>query len=255
MMNQNEEDLENYALAWAGEHGKNFSFEAVHSKIRREQALRFILNTTHDSILEIGCGLDPLFPYIPDFNQYFVVEPIHEFAVKVLDSKTGASRVKVINDYFEHCFQEFRDIHLDCIVLNGVLHGVPDPRLLLESIHTICKASSQVYISVSNGTSLHRLLAYEMGIISSPYELSVTNKRYKNMIVFDKNSLRTIVENIGFMVTEVGTYFIKPLSNQQMEAIIDQGITDERIIQGLERLIKYMPEFGSELYIVIKKRP
>jgi len=251
-MTSSEEDLHNYAVAWAGEHDKKFSFEAVHSRIRREQALRFSLGSPHRCILEIGCGLDPLFPYIPDFDRYFIVEPIEKFATKALDKKAGTSRVTVINDYFEGCFNEFRNIHLDCIVLNGVLHEVPNPRLLLESIHAVCWKSTQVYLSVSNANSLHRLLAYEMGIISSPYEVSDTNKKFKTTSVFDKDILRDLVVSTGFLVQEIGTYFIKPFSNQQMEDIINQGIVDIRIIKGLEGIIQYMPDLGSEMYALLK---
>jgi 2-polyprenyl-3-methyl-5-hydroxy-6-metoxy-1,4-benzoquinol methylase len=245
-------DLHEYAAAWSIEHDKKFSFEAVHSRIRKEQALRLILGSPHAIILEIGCGLDPLFPYIPDFDRYFIVEPIEKFAAMAVDKSAGSSKVTVINNYFERCFDKFRDIHLDHIILNGVLHEVPDPRLLLESIHTVCRESTQVYLSIPNRNSLHRLLAYEMGIISSPYELSDTNKKFKTTSVFDKNRLKDLVESTGFSVQDMGTYFVKPFSNQQMEAIIDQGIVDIRIIHGLEGLIQYMPDLGSELYAILK---
>jgi len=251
-MTSSEEDLNNYAVAWAGEHNKEFSFEAVHSRIRREHALRFLLTTSHRSILEIGCGLDPLFPYLTDFDRYVIVEPIEKFAARALHDKPGTSRVTFINGYFERCFNEFRDNHLDCIVLNGVLHEVPNPRLLLESIHAVCCKSTQVYLSVSNANSLHRLLAYEMGIISSPYELSDTNKKFKTTSVFDKKSLIDLVVSTGFLVHEIGTYFIKPFSNQQMEDIINLGVVDIRIIKGLEGIIQYMPDLGSEMYAVLK---
>ena len=254
-MRGNKEHLHNYAVAWTGEQEKEFSFEAVHSHIRKEQALRFIRASPHGSILEIGCGLDPLFTYIIDFERYFIVEPIKKFAEKALEDKLGSSRVTVRNDYFERCFHDFRDIPLDCIVMNGVLHEVPDPRLLLKCIHEICIESTRVFLSVSNAHSMHRLLAYEMGLISSPYELSETNKKFKTSVVFDKNSLSDLVENTGFSILDMGTYFIKPFSNQQMEAIITAGIVDRRIIQGLDRLIPYMPELGSELYAVLEKSP
>ncbi len=251
-MKNSEKDLNEYATIWSFEYQKKFSYEAIHSKIRREYALRFLINSFPRTILEIGCGLDPLYPYLADFDEYFIVEPIEKFAARIWQDNQGSSRVRVINDFFERCFNEFGNIHFDCIVLNGVINSVPNPRLLLESIYKVCCSNTQVYISFSNSNSLHRLLAYEMGIISSPYELSETDNKFKITTVFDKNSFKDLAESTGFTVQDLGTYFIKPFSNKQMESIINQGIVDIRIIKGLERIIKYMPDLGSEIYAILK---
>jgi len=48
-------DLHQYAAAWSIEHDKKFSFEAVHSRIRKEHALRLTLGSPHAMILKIGC--------------------------------------------------------------------------------------------------------------------------------------------------------------------------------------------------------
>lgn len=137
-------DLHEYAAAWSIEHDKKFSFEAIHSRIRRDQALRYLLNSSPRTILEIGCGLDPLYPYLADFDEYIIVEPIEKFASIALQNKKGSSQVRVINDYFERCYDKFRNTRVDYIVLNGVLHEVPDPRLLLESIHNVCNANCSI---------------------------------------------------------------------------------------------------------------
>jgi hypothetical protein len=34
---------------------------------------------------------------------------------------------------------------------------------------------------------------------------------------------------------------------------MDEGIIDEKVLLGLEGLIKYMPEFGAGIYVNVKK--
>jgi hypothetical protein len=62
-----------------------------------------------------------------------------------------------------------------------------------------------------------------------------------------------MVEENGFRILSYGTYFIKPFTNQQMEAIMAQNIVDKDIIKGLERMVRYMPDLGSEMYVEVKR--
>jgi hypothetical protein len=254
-MMKNGEDLQEYAAEWITEHGKKFSFEAVHSKIRREQALRFILDTPHGSILEIGCGLDPLFPYVPDFDRYFIIEPIDKFAAQAIDVHAGDSRIRVLNGFLEDCVQDLSEFDPDVIIANGVLHEVADPDVFLHAIQGLCREETKVFVSTPNVRSVHRLLAQEMGLIPDITEPSALDIRYGHRGHFDRQSLCTLLERHGFEVVRFSTYFVKPFTNEQMEAIIERGIVDPSVIHGLERLIEYMPDLGSEMYAVVRKGP
>jgi len=62
------------------------------------------------------------------------------------------------------------------------------------------------------------------------------------------------MNEMGFSVIDFGTYFIKPFTNKQMEELIMKGIFDMKLIDGLIGLTAYLPEYGSEMYVIAKRR-
>ena len=116
----------------------------------------------------------------------------------------------------------------------------------------LCTEDTIVHINVPNANSIHRLLAVQMGLIEDIHELSELQLRMQRNHVYDLESLRAIVEKCGFEVIESGTYFPKFFSAGQMEKMLNGGIIQESIFEGLDKMIKYMPEFGSEIYVQTK---
>ncbi len=72
--------------------------------------------------------------------------------------------------------------------------------------------------------------------------------------MFDLTQLCEFVESYGFQVIDKGAYFPKLFSARQMEKMLDIGIVDETIFDGLNKMIRYLPEFGSEIYVQVKKK-
>lgn len=56
----------------------------------------------------------------------------------------------------------------------------------------------------------------------------------------------------SFQILEKGSYFIKPFAHSQMMALLDQHIISEAVLDGLDKMVKYMPELGAENYCVVK---
>lgn len=54
----------------------------------------------------------------------------------------------------------------------------------------------------------------------------------------------------GLRVLERGSYFVKPFTHAQMEACLENGILSEKLLDGLDRMTKYMPELGAEIYVM-----
>ena len=50
----------------------------------------------HDRILEVGCGMEPCFPYLEDYKAYAVVEPSEDFARRALRFAEGKSNIRVV---------------------------------------------------------------------------------------------------------------------------------------------------------------
>jgi hypothetical protein len=92
-----------------------------------------------------------------------------------------------------------------------------------------------------------------MGYIPSIFEKSETEAKFQRHTRFDKSLLCEMAEQNGFKILSFGTYFIKPFTNAQMEAIIAHNIVDKDVTKGLEKMITYMPDLGSEMYIEVRK--
>lgn len=131
---------------------------------------------------------------------------------------------------------------------------MPNPTELLQAVYQLCGESTVVHINVPNVFSFHRLLGLEMDIIDSIYEKSEMEVKFQRHTRFDKESLIGIVEDNGFEILSFGTYFIKPFSNEQMEKILDNKIVDIAVVDGLERMIKYLPDMGCEMFVEVRRR-
>jgi 2-polyprenyl-3-methyl-5-hydroxy-6-metoxy-1,4-benzoquinol methylase len=256
-MDHDPSNRDTYGELYGAEHQKPFSFEAVLSASRRAQALQFVRKYPHRSILEVGCGPIPLFIDLTGYDQYIIIEPIKAFATNASHIAVRYPQVRVIEAFIEEesVTRSIHDVAFNCIILSGVLHEVPDPGVILHSIRQLCGAETRVFISTPNMFSVHRLLAREMGLISDITDPSSLDIRYGHPHHFDRQSLYTLIEQYGFEVLAFATYFVKPFTNEQMEAMIDQNIVDRAVVEGLERLVRYMPDLGAEMYAVVRKRP
>ena len=47
-------------------------------------------------------------------------------------------------------------------------------------------------------------------------------------------------------------YFIKPFTHKQMFEMLETKIIDEKVLEGLYGMTKYMPNLGSEIFIEFK---
>jgi 2-polyprenyl-3-methyl-5-hydroxy-6-metoxy-1,4-benzoquinol methylase len=253
-MRQSKINIDLHADNYIEELSKDSSFEAVLSNARKRQVLRSMRLYKHSNILEIGCGLNPLFPYINDYKKYIIVEPSKEFAEFARNIDKKGRDVLVINGFLEDVISECRGQSFDFIFLSGVLHQVPQPKSLLRTLHGLCSRDSVVHINVPNAFSFHRLLAVEMGYIETIFEKSETNAKLQVNWIFDKDRLIQLVQENKFEVLNFGTYFIKLFTNEQIEKIIATNILKKDVINGLENMIKYMPDMGCEMFVNLKAR-
>lgn len=256
-MNPDNIDIHDYSKKYLDEYGRPFSFEPVLTDVRRRQVLKSLSKYPHEHILEVGCGLHPLFPHCGYFKSYTIVEPSREFIEQVAKLAEGKAGVRVIEGFMEQVYKKLLagSQAFDFIIVNGVLHEVPQPDRLLQSVHRVCGRDTVVYISVPNVYSFHRLLAYEMGYISSIFDKSEMEARFQRHTRFDKKLLFEAVERNGFEILSHGTYFIKPFTNEQMEAMVDKKIVGRDIVAGLEAMAKYMPDLGCEMFVDVKVEP
>ncbi|MDE6760095.1 MAG: class I SAM-dependent methyltransferase [Lachnospiraceae bacterium] len=225
-------------------------FEDYQVAYRRKKVLETLKEYPHRRILEIGCGMEPLFKYLDheDYERYIVVEPGKEFYQNAMCLSAKNEKVNCINDYFA-ASEELKSGELDFIICSGLLHEVEDPIGLLENIVHICNKDTIVHINVPNANSFHRLLAKEMGFVDNVFEMSERNVLLQQHEVYDKKKFCNVVEAAGFKVIETGSYFLKPFTHKQMFEMLENHIIDENVLNGLYNITKYFPEYGSEIFV------
>lgn len=245
-------DIEKYVNTYEE---NNFEMN-VQVKYRRNQVIKCIEDILPESVLEIGCGLEPVFKYISmeHITKMTIVEPGREFymrAQQCIDDMGLSAKVNVVPELFEKGCELLKSEY-DMIICSGLLHEVEEPKKLLKCIRSVCNEQTIIHINVPNAYSIHRLWAYESGMISDIHDLSNSNHLFQQSSVFDLKSLTELVTGAGFNIMSQGAFFCKPFTHNQMQKLIETGIVTEQMLDGLDKLVKYMPEYGSEIYINAK---
>lgn len=232
-------------------------FEDTMVKIRKRMLVEQCEKFRHNSILEIGCGLSPFFLDFHDFSSMYIVEPGEEFVANATNLAQKENRhIEVFKGFLEEKAFEIKEKagQIDFIILSSLLHELEEPEKMLKSILDICDDDTVVHINVPNANSLHRLIAVGSGIINDSHEISEQMIKLQRKSVFDKASLRNMIETTGFeLIDEGGGCFIKPFTHLQLQRCIDNGIIDERVIVGMEQVAKIIPDYAAEIFVNVKK--
>jgi len=238
---------------------KNYSsqpFEDIQAAYRQKKVLELIKKQRHRYILEVGCGLDPFYNYFNDFEQLVIVEPASGFYEKaasvVIKNEELISRVIIINDYLENAIDRLHIYEFDYIIISSLLHEIENIEVFFEKLKVIVKKDTIVHIDVPNARSFHRVLAFEMGLIDSLFEISASNVALQQQIVYDLDSISKLIVRYGFKLVNSGTYFIKPFTHKQMAGLLEHKIIDHKVLEGLFRMSEQIPDLGSELFVEFK---
>jgi hypothetical protein len=133
--------------------------------------------------------------------------------------------------------------------VGGFLHEIDNPALFLDSLRQVCSPHTIVHSFVPNARSFHRLLAFEMGIIDTVYQMSNNDVIFQRRTVFDLESFSKLFLMCQFDIKASGSYFIKPFTHIQMDQLMGAKILDSKVMDGLDRMINYMPDLGAELFV------
>ena len=229
---------------------KGESFEDYQVLFRRKFVIEQIKKYNAKRILEIGCGLEPLFTSFEEDVEFTVVEPIKEFFFRA-GKHNADGRNQLINDYFDSDFKDKYqiDYHFDMIICSAMLHEADKPDDIICGMKKLSNVNTVVHINVPNSYSMHRILALESGLIKSEKDLSIRDLKFGHSVVYDINMLKKLVQKNGIDIIDYGSYFIKPFSHEQMLCAMKEGIINTDILEGLYNMGKYLPEMGSEIYI------
>jgi 2-polyprenyl-3-methyl-5-hydroxy-6-metoxy-1,4-benzoquinol methylase len=229
-------------------------FEAIQLRYRRRKVLEILARLNPSSVLEVGCGLLPLFVDYAAPRAMHVVEPAARFHENANRMARKHANVSVHLGTLQERAPGLSVERFDCIVISSLLHEVDEPADLLAAARALCSATTMLHINVPNANSFHRLLAVEMGIIANAHELSGTQKQMQQAATYDIQSLSSLLESAGFDIIERGSFFVKPFTHAQMAALHQQGILTESILDGLYAMDKHLPAMGSEIYVNCRRR-
>lgn len=232
-------------------------FESTMVKIRKKTVIEQCEKYQHNNILEIGCGMNPFFLDFKDYKRMVISEPGDMFVKNAkLLATYEAGQIDVVQGFLEQQVDDIKkmDIDFDFIILSSVLHELDEPQKMLEAIRKLCGDNTVVHINVPNANSLHRLIAMEAGMIEDIHEQSEQMKKMQRRRTYDMVAFRDEVESANFEVVDSGSYFIKPFTHGQMQKCLEAKIIDENVLEGLEKIVKYIPEYGAGIYVNVRRK-
>ncbi|MFN3592936.1 MAG: class I SAM-dependent methyltransferase [Thermaurantiacus sp.] len=144
-------------------------------------------------------------------------------------------------------FEEFEpDTRYDAIILGHVLEHVADPVAILARVRRwLVPETGAVLAAVPNARSLHRQAAVIMGLLPFEEAMSEKDVHHGHRRVYNPETFRRDFLAAGLRIDVFGGYWIKPLSDRQLEA----DWTPEAI-EAFMALGERYPDIAAELVIV-----
>jgi 2-polyprenyl-3-methyl-5-hydroxy-6-metoxy-1,4-benzoquinol methylase len=150
-----------------------------------------------------------------------------------------------------HClFEAFAPVHtFDNILLGQVLEHVVDPARIVAQAAQWLSPGGQILAAVPNSRSVHRQAAVIMGLLPHEAALNEADLAHGHRRVFDPESFRACFNDTALSIEVFGGYWLKPLSNPQIEATWSPEMVD-----AFMRLGERYPDIAAEIYVVASRR-
>lgn len=132
--------------------------------------------------------------------------------------------------------------------MGHVLEHVDNPVKILESCKNWLNDDGIILCAIPNADSLHRQAAVIMGLMNSTHDFSEKDRRHGHKKIFNYTEFGALFSKAGLSVIKRGGYWLKPLSDSQIE----KDWSDD-IIHAYLKLGEKYAEIAGEIYIVAKK--
>ena len=150
--------------------------------------------------------------------------------------------VEVVHSLFE-TFEPKR--RFDNIVLGHVLEHVENPPAIVARAGGWLAPQGRMLAAVPNSRSLHRQAAVLMKLLPAEDALNETDLHHGHRRVFDPDSFRQCFLAAGLAIEVFGGYWLKPLSNRQIEAT-----WTKEMLSAFMQLGERYPDIAAEIYVV-----
>ncbi len=194
------------------------------------------------SILELGPAEGLMTEHLIKIDkELHLIEGSEVFANNL---KLKFPTANVINSLFEETTLNKK---FDNIVLGHVLEHVENPQTILNIVKLWLKSNGIILCAVPNARSLHRQAAVEMGLITSIFDMSEKDIHHGHMRIYTPETFKTEFIKAGFEINVFGGYWLKPLSDGQI-----QENWNENMLRAFMKLGELYPDIAAEIYIIAK---
>ena len=146
-------------------------------------------------------------------------------------------------------FEEFEtEARFPNIILGHVLEHVADPVAVLRHVQRFLAPGGRMLCAVPNARSLHRQAGVLMGHLGFEEDMSPLDVHHGHHRVYTPETFRRDFLAAGLQVEFFGGYWLKPLSNSQIEDHWTPSMID-----AFMRLGERYPDIAAEIFVVAGK--
>jgi 2-polyprenyl-3-methyl-5-hydroxy-6-metoxy-1,4-benzoquinol methylase len=146
-------------------------------------------------------------------------------------------------------FEDFEPAEtFDNIVLGHVLEHVEDPTMIVKRASSWLRPGGRILAAVPNARSLHRQAAVIMGLIAHEAAMNEMDLHHGHRRVFNPENFRQVFHEAGMRINFFGGYWLKPVSNAQIESSWSGAMLDSFMQLG-ERY----PDIAADIYLIASR--
>ena len=190
-------------------------------------------------ILEVGPADGHMTRGLVNDFDLTLVEPSETLCEKLRHS---FPRAQVINTLVEDFVPSQR---FDNILLCHLLDHVRDPEQVVRLAGSWLSPGGKIIAIAPNSESLHRQAAVRMGLLPAVNAFSERDQVQGKRRIFSRHEFRRLFSSAGLEIEFFGGYWLKPVSNRQME---QQWTPD--MIDAFFALGEQYPEIAAEMCLV-----
>ncbi len=170
-----------------------------------------------------------------------IVEGSERFASSL---KERLPQAEVVCRLFEE-YQPRESQTFDTIVLGHVLEHVEDPIAILARARAWLSPQGRIFAAVPNARSIHRQAAVIMGILANEDALNELDRHHGHRRVYNPESFRRDFREAGLKIEIFGGYWLKPVSNSQIERD-----WSPEMLRAFMQLGERYPDIAGEIYVL-----
>jgi 2-polyprenyl-3-methyl-5-hydroxy-6-metoxy-1,4-benzoquinol methylase len=168
-----------------------------------------------------------------------VVDGSKQFCAAIKDRHPECIVVNALFEEFEPT-EKFSNI-----VLGHVLEHVIDPVVILRKTSRWLSPGGRILAAVPNSRSIHRQAAVLMGLLPFEESLNESDHHHGHRRVYNPELFRRDFLSAGHSILKFGGYWLKPVSNSQIESH-----WTPQMLNAFMALGERYPDISGEIYVI-----